>query len=83
MIFKSWIHVIKAMSIYAIMLVMIRETPGIKGKQQELVVYSIQGSQSMFIESARNGDRNSPSAVSLGTFAYEHMGPHLFLSLVT
>lgn len=47
------------MSIYAIMLVLIRETPGIGENQHELIVYSAQGSQSLFIESPRNGDRNA------------------------
>lgn len=41
------------------MLVLIRETPGIEENQHELIVYSAQGSQSLFIESLRNGDRNA------------------------
>lgn len=33
------------MNIYGIMVVLIRETPGIEEKQHELIVYSTQGSQ--------------------------------------
>lgn len=53
------------MSIYAIMLVLIRETPGIEENQHELIVYSAQGSQSLFIESSRNGDHNAETETFL------------------